>query len=691
VTVGEKIGKSHLTYAQGAAAELVAAGTIGAADVLGLPVSTTHVLSSGVAGTMAANRSGLQLATVRNLLLAGADAADGDPTLGHALLRLCAGVLIRIATLPRAQRSNSKGAATVTRGLDHAIFAGHPKLRYLPLAVSMIGVAAFATLLGHDPHALGYVPALAVFAALALVGLSDLVQRKHAILRNYPIAGHLRFLLEKIRPELRQYFFEDDKDGLPFPRDKRAIVYQRAKGVLDKRPFGTQYDVYASRYEWMHHSIAPKPPAREPFHIVIGGAECSQPYSASVFNISAMSFGSLSANAVRALNRGAKMGNFAHDTGEGGLSPYHREHGGDIIWEIGSGYFGCRNPDGTFARDTFARVAAAGQVKMVELKLSQGAKPGHGGVLPAAKVTPEISAIRGVARGQDCISPPSHSAFTTPIELMHFIALMRRLAGGKPAGLKLCVGHPWEVLALVTAMLETGITPDFIVVDGTEGGTGAAPLEFMDHLGMPLRDGLTFVHSALVGARLRQGIKLGASGKITSGFDMARVMALGADWCNAARGFMFAVGCIQAQQCHTGHCPTGVTSQDRLRQRAIVVGDKSVRVDNFQRETVKALAELVAAAGLEHPSQLKPQHFMRRAAPDRVVSFADLYRVLEPGELLAGTDHPTLSDGLETGARRQLPTERRSTLRHQPCHGAAVGSQRRALRPNRHGAFAQNC
>jgi glutamate synthase domain-containing protein 2 len=514
------------------------------------------------------------------------------------------------------------------------------KLRYLPLGLALLGTAAFALLLWYDTRQLGYLVLLLVFSSLALLGLSDVFQRKHAILRNYPIAAHLRFLLEKIRPELRQYFFEDDKDGLPFPRDKRAIVYQRAKGVLDKRPFGTQYDVYATRYEWMHHSIAPKTPAREPFRILIGGDNCSQPYSASVFNISAMSFGSLSANAVRALNRGAKLGNFAHDTGEGGLSPYHLEHGGDIIWEIGSGYFGCRNQDGTFSPDAFAKVAKASQVKMVELKLSQGAKPGHGGVLPAAKVTPEISVIRGVARGQDCISPASHSAFKTPIELMHFIAEMRRLSGGKPAGFKLCVGHPWEALALVKAMLETGITPDFIVVDGTEGGTGAAPLEFMDHLGMPLRDGLTFMHSALVGVRLRERIKLAASGKITSGFDMARVMALGADWCNAARGFMFAVGCIQAQQCHTGHCPTGVTSQDRLRQRAIVVSDKSVRVANFHRETVKALAELVAAAGLDQPSQLRPEHFMRRAAPDRIVTFAELYRVLDPGELLAGTDHP---------------------------------------------------
>jgi len=353
-----------------------------------------------------------------------------------------------------------------------------------------------------------------------------------------------------------------------------------------------------------------------------------------------MSYGALSANAVRALNKGARMGGFAHDTGEGGFSPYHQEHGGDIIWEIGSGYFGCRNADGAFAPDKFAEVAATPQIKMVELKLSQGAKPGHGGVLPGAKVTPEIARIRGVPRGQDCISPSRHSAFSTPVELMRFIADMRKLSGGKPAGFKLCVGHPWEFMAIVKAMLATGITPDFIVVDGTEGGTGAAPLEFMDHVGMPLRDGLTFVHSTLVGANLRDKIKIGAAGKITSGFDMARVMALGADWCNAARGFMFAVGCIQAQQCHTGKCPTGVTSQDRSRQRAVVVSDKSQRVANFHRETVKALAELVAAAGLDHPSQLRPYHFMRRVGSDRIATFGEIYRFLKPGELLSGDGDP---------------------------------------------------
>jgi glutamate synthase domain-containing protein 2 len=519
------------------------------------------------------------------------------------------------------------------------------KLRYILLSLALCGLAASAGAAFTYPDRIELLLApLAVFGFFSALGLRDFFQPRHAILRNYPITAHLRFLFEKIRPEMRQYFFEDDKDGMPFPRDKRAIVYQRAKGALDKRPFGTQYDVYQSHYEWLHHSMAPAEPAHEPFRIMVGGSDCTRPYSASVFNISAMSYGALSANAVRALNKGAKMGGFAHDTGEGGFSPYHREHGGDIIWEIGSGYFGCRNEDGTFSPEKFAQVAAEPQIKMVELKLSQGAKPGHGGVLPAAKVTPEIAGIRGVAVGRDCISPSRHSAFSTPIELMRFIARMRQLSGGKPAGFKLCIGHPWEFLGLVKAMLATGITPDFIVVDGTEGGTGAAPLEFMDHLGMPLRDGLSFVHAALVGANLRDRIRIAASGKITSGFDMARVMALGADWCNAARGFMFAVGCIQAQQCHTGHCPTGVTAQDRSRQRAVVVSDKSVRVANYHKETVKALAELVAAAGLGHPRELRPHHFMRRAAADRIVTFAEIYRCLEPGELLAGTDDRRFRD-----------------------------------------------
>ncbi|MEM7776043.1 MAG: FMN-binding glutamate synthase family protein [Pseudomonadota bacterium] len=512
--------------------------------------------------------------------------------------------------------------------------------RYILLTIAVVGTVLSGTALVVWPDIWLLLIPLVVFAAFTVLGLRDLLQSRHAILRNYPIAAHLRFILEGIRPEMRQYFFEGEKDGTPFPRDKRAIVYQRAKSVLDKRPFGTQYNVYDSGYEWLNHSMAPRPRATEPFRISIGGPACAQPYSASVFNISAMSFGSLSPNAIRAMNKGARKGDFAHDTGEGAVSRYHKEFGGDLIWEIGSGYFGCRTDDGAFDQHQFAQVAVDPQIKMIEIKLSQGAKPGQGGILPAAKITPEIAKTRGIPMGKDCISPAAHSAFSTPIELLEFIELLRQLSGGKPTGFKLCVGHPWQFLAICKAMAETGILPDFIVVDGKEGGTGAAPLEFMDHMGMPLRDGLTFVHNALIGIDVRDKVRIGASGKITSAFDMARVMALGADWCNAARGFMFAVGCIQAQACHTGHCPTGVTANDWSRQRAIVVTDKAERVYSFHRETVKALAELIAAAGLQHPSQLRPHHFLRRAAADRVVSLADHYDYLNPGDLLDVENRP---------------------------------------------------
>lgn len=479
-----------------------------------------------------------------------------------------------------------------------------------------------------------------LFAALTGLGIHDLVQTKHAILRNYPIAAHIRFILEEIRPEMRQYFFEDAHGAMPFDRNKRSLVYQRAKMQLDKQPFGTVYDTNANGYEWMTHSMVPQTVPVGSQRVSIGGPDCLQPYSASLYNISAMSFGALSPNAIRALNKGAALGGFAHDTGEGGFSAYHAEHGGDIIWEIGSGYFGARTPDGAFSPEKFAKTAAHPQIKMVEIKLSQGAKPGHGGVLPAAKVTAEIAEVRGVAVGEDCISPPKHSAFSTPVELMRFIGELRRLSGGKPTGFKLCIGHEWEFLALCKAMLETNIYPDFIVVDGTEGGTGAAPVEFMDHLGKPMREGLNFVHSALTGIGARDRIRVGCSGKIISAFDIARAMALGADWCNAARGFMFAIGCIQSQSCHTDRCPTGVATQDPGRQRALVVADKAQRVANFHKATMHCLAELTSAVGLDHPSGFRPSQISRRISQREVVSFAELYPVLSPGELLKGTNDP---------------------------------------------------
>lgn len=507
--------------------------------------------------------------------------------------------------------------------------------RYLALTIVVLMAALCTALVIAEPGLLAMlIVPLTTAAGLSVLGFWDLLQTRHAVLRNYPILAHLRFLLEEIRPEMRQYFFEDEKSGTPFARDKRALVYQRAKRQLDKRPFGTQYDVYGSHFEWLNHSVIPKPVSTEGFRLDIGGPQCARPYNASIYNISAMSFGSLSANAIRALNRGASMGGFAHDTGEGAISPYHKEGGGDLIWEIGSGYFGCRTPDGEFDPERFAATAADPQVRMIEVKLSQGAKPGHGGVLPRAKLTPEIAEIRGVSLDRDCVSPAAHSAFSSPLELLVFLQKLRDLSGGKPVGFKLCIGHHWEFLGIVKAMLESGILPDFIVIDGKEGGTGAAPLEFMDHLGMPMRDGLSFVNSALIGTNLREQIRLGCAGKITSGFDIARAIALGADWCNAARGFMFAVGCIQAQQCHTGACPTGVATQNPARQRALNVPDKAERVASFHRETVKSFAEILAAAGLDAPSQLAPRHIFRRGPDGRIGTLQDCYTCLEPGELL---------------------------------------------------------
>ncbi len=517
--------------------------------------------------------------------------------------------------------------------------------RFITWTIFVMATLLLAAVIWRRPHLREELSIpLLISGALAMLGWRDATQTRHAILRNYPIAGHFRFLFEAVRPELRQYLFESDQDGTPFNREQRALVYQRAKGELDKRPFGTQFDTYARDFEWIEHSIQPKPVAKEPFRLAIGGPGCTQPYSASLFNISAMSFGSLSAHAIRALNKGAKAGGFAHDTGEGGVSPYHREEGGDLIWEIGSGYFSCRNDDGTFSAARFEETVASPQIKMIELKLSQGAKPGHGGVLPAAKVSKEISITRGVPMGVDCVSPSSHSAFENPIEMLEFLAMLREMSGGRPVGFKLCVGQPWEFLGICKAMLESGLTPDFIVVDGKEGGTGAAPLEFTDHVGMPLRDGLSFVHNALVGSGLRDRIRIGASGKIISAFDIARALALGADWCNSARGFMFAVGCIQSQSCHTDRCPTGVATQDKSRQRALVVPDKAARVANYHGATMKSLAELVAAAGLSHPSQIMPYHLKKRVAADRVLRFDELYPPLAPGELISGTDDPRFRD-----------------------------------------------
>lgn len=472
------------------------------------------------------------------------------------------------------------------------------------------------------------------FGLLAALGLYDIVQARHSILRNYPVLGHMRFLFEGIRPEIRQYLIESDQDEEPFSRDDRSIVYQRAKGVEDKRPFGTRMRVYDAGYAWLTHSMQPMHIENTDFRTMIGGPDCTQPYSASLYNISAMSFGALSAHAIQALNTGACKGGFAHDTGEGGISRYHRAGGGDLIYEIGSGYFGCRAADGGFDPDKFAVQAALEQVKMVEIKISQGAKPGHGGTLPAAKISPEIAEARGVPMGVDCISPASHSAFSTPLELMAFIARLRDLSGGKPVGFKLCIGHRREFMCIVKAMLETGISPDFIVVDGKEGGTGAAPLEFANHVGMPMVEGLTFVHNTLRGAGLRDQIRVGTAGKLVTAFDIARALSLGADWVNSARGFMFALGCIQAQACHTNRCPVGVATQDRLRQRAIVVPDKATRVARFHENTLKALGEMTGAAGLDDPCCFLPRHFLMRENDGAMITGDEANPYLPMGFLL---------------------------------------------------------
>lgn len=501
---------------------------------------------------------------------------------------------------------------------------------YIVAVVLTVLSAAAALLWGT-----GWLWAVLVFGTLAVIGTVDLFQTRSTLRRNYPLLAHFRYGLESIGPEMRQYFIQSDTAEVPFSRLQRALVYQRAKSVNDTRPFGTLEDVYGTDYEWINHSMLPAPRSGDDFRVLVGEKR-EQPYSVSVFNISAMSFGSLSASAIRALNKGAKAGSFYHDTGEGSISPYHREHGGDLVWEIGSGYFGCRDEEGRFSPERFVANATDPQVKMIEIKLSQGAKPGHGGVLPAPKVSEEIALTRGVPAWVECVSPAQHGAFSTPIGLLEFVAELRRLSGGKPTGFKLAIGHPWEWFGIAKAMKETGIMPDFIVVDGAEGGTGASPAEFMNHVGLPMHEALMLVHNTLVGLELRDDIRIAAAGRITSAFDIARTLAMGADWCNSGRGFMFAVGCIQALSCHTGHCPTGVATQDPRRWKGLNVTDKAVRVQMFHRNTVHALAELLAAAGLTHPREIGPEHILRRLSAVEVRSLAKIYRFLEPGELLKG-------------------------------------------------------
>jgi glutamate synthase domain-containing protein 2 len=502
--------------------------------------------------------------------------------------------------------------------------------RYLAYVICLVMLAVSVAL---STRWMSWDWGIALFGVLSVLGTFDLLQRRSTLRRNYPVLAHFRFGMESIGPEIRQYFVQSDLDEVPFSRQQRALVYQRAKNEMDVVPFGTLGSAYAVDYEWINHSLAPAIIDHHDFRITIG-SQCRHPYSASVFNISAMSFGALSANAIRALNEGARRGNFYHDTGEGSISPYHREMGGDLVWEIGSGYFGCRDDQGRFDEARFVANAGVDQVKMIEIKLSQGAKPGHGGVLPAAKVSAEISVTRGVPMGVDCVSPAAHSAFSTPVGLLQFVARLRELSGGKPVGFKLAIGHPWEWFGIAKAMHETGILPDFIVVDGAEGGTGAAPSEFVDHVGVPMQEALRLVHNTLVGLDLRDQIRIGAAGKITSAFDIARTIAMGADWCNAGRGYMFALGCIQSLSCHTDRCPTGIATQDPRRWKHVDLPDKATRVHQYHENTLRALRELLCAAGLTSPSELGPEHILRRVSAVEIRSLGSLYRYLAPGELL---------------------------------------------------------
>ncbi len=497
--------------------------------------------------------------------------------------------------------------------------------------VTIVGTAA----LGYYVHPNWY-GLFILFVPLIALGIYDMIQKPHAIMRNYPIIGRGRYIMEEWRPKLYQYFIESDTNGTPINRVERSVVYQRAKKVLDTSPFGTQLDVYGEGYEWMSHSISAIDHHEldaDP-RVLVGGPDCKQPYDASIFNVSAMSYGSLSKNAIEALNGGAKIGKFAHNTGEGGISPYHKKPGGDLIYQVGTGYFGCRNPDGTFSREAFAKRTADPQVKMIELKLSQGAKPGHGGILPAKKNTAEIAEIRGVEAGTEVKSPPFHKMFSDPRGLLAFIQQMRELSGGKPVGFKLCVGHRSEFMAICKAMLETGIKPDFITVDGGEGGTGAAPVEFSNNVGMPYKEALAFVHDCLTGFDLRKEIKIFAAGKIITGFHLVRAMALGADACYSARAMMLALGCIQALECNKNTCPTGVATQDPELVAGLVVADKKVRIANFHKQTIGAFVELLGAAGMRLPQDITRHDLLRRTAYNEVRKYSSIYPYLEGGCLL---------------------------------------------------------
>lgn len=498
---------------------------------------------------------------------------------------------------------------------------------YLAFGIVLL-VVFFILVMMHDIKWFGI-----LLIPLIIIWIYDVVQKKHSILRNFPVLGHFRFMLEFIRPEIQQYFIANDLEERPFNREARTIIYERAKNQRDTVPFGTERDINQVGYTWVLHSLAPKHVSEVSDRVMVGGPDCTKPYFASRLNISAMSFGALSSHALMALNRGAKLGGFAHNTGEGGLSPYHLQ-GGDIIFQLGTAYFGCRDDQGHFDPNEFIIEATREEVKMIEIKLSQGAKPSHGGILPAAKLTEEIAKVRKVSMGHDVISPPAHSEFDSPEGLLFFVKKIRELSGGKPVGFKLCVGRREEFLGICKAMLETKILPDFITVDGAEGGTGAAPLEFSNHVGVPLEAGLVFVHNALVGINVRDKIRIICSGKVSTGFDMVEKLSLGADMCNSARAMMMSVGCVQSKQCNANTCPTGVATQNKRLQRGLVVDEKKFRVANFHKNTMHSFLEMVGALGVANPSDLKPSNLMRRISASEVKTLDEIYTYLEPGELL---------------------------------------------------------
>ncbi len=511
---------------------------------------------------------------------------------------------------------------------DCHLLRQHEAMRKLFFLLAPLNVLA-VVLLGEFVSGYFYALLLIVLP-LVFIGFQNAFQTRRAILRNYPLLGLLRYFFEEIRPEIQQYFVENDTDGAPFSRELRSVVYQRAKRQRDTVPFGTQRDLYANGAEWVQHSLKPAHVDPKSLRVTIGNFQCKQPYSASIFNISAMSYGSLSAPAIRSLNGGAKLGGFYHNTGEGGVTPHHLEPGGDVVWQIGTGYFCCRHTDGTFDPEKFKKRASHANIKMIEIKLSQGAKPSHGGILPAAKVTAEIAEIRGVEMGKDVNSPPAHSRFSDAEGLIRFVAELRELSGGKPVGFKLCIGNPAEFVSICRAMKKLDIYPDFVTVDGAEGGTGAAPLEFTNSIGTPWMEGLTLVRDTLELMDLKKHVRIITSGKVVTGFNLFKALALGADAVNSARGMMLALGCIQARRCNTNHCPTGVATNDPSLAVGLVISDKKARVANYQHQTVHALAEMMGACGISKTEDIRRSHIFRRMQSGQVVDFDSLYPIAEP-------------------------------------------------------------